>query len=146
MSVRRYRCHKGGQKGAKFTQSRAIRAVCRAFGSVSHRLLVFSSGFPLPLLALPLRTTLYHILAVSRLLSSRNLMVVDPLGHRFGKVRRLVVAASRHHKGLGLRPWFFRYSFAKIFLDLRDWRGFSCGNHAPSVARALVKPPTTTLN
>jgi ligand-binding SRPBCC domain-containing protein len=31
------------------------------------------------------------------------------------------------HKGWGLRLWFFRYSFAKIFLALRDWRGFSCG-------------------
>jgi hypothetical protein len=79
------------------------------------------------LLSLPLRTTLYHILAVSRLLSSRNLMVPDPLGHRFGKVRRLVVNQSGDHKGLRLRPWFLRYSFATIFLDRRDWRGFSCG-------------------
>src|SRR5947207_2452336 len=49
MSVSRYHCCEGGQKGAKFGQSRAIRAVCRAFGSDFHRLLVFSFLFPQPL-------------------------------------------------------------------------------------------------
>jgi len=117
----------GGQKRAKFGQSRAIRAVYRAFGSDFHRLLVFSSNFPLPLSALPLRTTLYHILAVSRLLSRTNLMVDIPLSQRLRKVRRLVVNQTSDHKGLGLRSWFFRYSFATISLALRDWRGFSCG-------------------
>jgi hypothetical protein len=33
----------GGKYDAKLSQSRALRAVYRAFGSVSHRLLVFSS-------------------------------------------------------------------------------------------------------
>jgi AraC-like DNA-binding protein len=28
---------------------------------------------------------------------------------------------------LRLRSWFLRYSFATISLDLRNWRGFSCG-------------------
>jgi hypothetical protein len=65
-----------------------------------------------PKLLLPLCTTLYHILAVSRLLSSTNLMVVDPPGHRFGKLRRLVVNQSKDHKVLGLWLWFLRYSFA----------------------------------
>src|ERR1035437_683415 len=55
-------------------------------------------------------------------------MVPDPLGHSFGKVRRLVVNQSGDHKGVGLRLWFLRYSCATISLDSRDWRGFSCGN------------------
>jgi len=38
-----YDSYQGGKSGAKFGQTRAIRAVCRAFGSVFHRLLVFSS-------------------------------------------------------------------------------------------------------
>src|SRR5580658_4561333 len=42
--------YEGGKNGTKLVQSRAIRAVCRAFGSVSHRLLVFSSKFSRPLL------------------------------------------------------------------------------------------------
>src|ERR1035438_405010 len=128
MSGSRENCHEGGQKGAKFGQSRAIRAVYRAFGSDFHRLLVFSSKLPRPLLPLPLRTTLYHILAVSRLLSRTNLMVDIPLLPRLGKVRRLVVNQTSDHKGWGLRTWFLRYSFATISLALRDWRGFSCGN------------------
>ena len=39
-----------------------------------------------------------------------------------------MVDHSSEHKGLGLRSWFFRYSFAKVFLDLGHWRGFPCGN------------------
>jgi hypothetical protein len=39
-----------------------------------------------------------------------------------------VVISFVNHKGLGLRFWFFRYSFAHIFLDVRDWRGICCGN------------------
>src|ERR1700676_2700076 len=128
-SVSYYDSNQGGQNGAKVVQTRAIRAVYRAYGSVFHRLLVFSSSFPRPLLSLPLRTTLYHILALSRLLSSRNLMVLHPLGHCFEKLRRLVVNQSGDHKGLRLCPWFLRYPFASIFLDLRDGRGFSCGNY-----------------
>jgi hypothetical protein len=38
------------------------------------------------------------------------------------------VNQTSDHKGLRLRSWFFRYSFATISLDPRDWRGFSCGN------------------
>jgi hypothetical protein len=38
-----YDCNEGGQINAKVGQTRAIRAVYRAFGSVSHRLLFFSS-------------------------------------------------------------------------------------------------------
>ena len=90
---------------------------------------------------IPLCTT---ILAVSRLLSSANLMVADPLGHRFGKLRRLVVNQSKDHKGLGLRHWFFRYSFATIFLDLGFWRGFSCGSFrldAPTGQAGRDSPP-----
>jgi hypothetical protein len=49
--------NKGGQSSAKFGQNRAIRAVCRAFGSVFHRLLFNSSSIPRPLTTL---TTLYH--------------------------------------------------------------------------------------
>ena len=128
MSGSRENCHEGGQKGAKFGQGRAIRAVYRAFGSDFHRLLVFSSKLPPTPPHLPLRTTLYHILAVSRLLSRTNLRVDIPLLPRWGKVRRLVVNQTSDHKGWGLRTWFFRYSFATISLDLRDWRGFSCGN------------------
>src|SRR4029077_299096 len=45
----------------------------------------------------PLSTTLYHILAVSRLLSSRNLQVHIPLIHEFRKSRRLVVNQFEHH-------------------------------------------------
>ena len=134
-SVSHHNSNEGGQSRAKFVQSLAIRAVYRTFGSVFHRLLVFSSCFPRSLLSLPLRTTFYHILAVSRLLSSRNLMVPDPLGHQFGKVRILVVNRSGDHKGLRLRPWFLRHSFATISLDRRDWRGFSCGNSG-SLARS----------
>jgi len=51
---------KGGQNSAKQSRTRAIRAVYRAFGSVFHRLLVFSSRIPRPLLFYPLCTTLYH--------------------------------------------------------------------------------------
>jgi hypothetical protein len=39
-----------------------------------------------------------------------------------------VVNQLSDHKRLRLRSWFFRYSFAEIFLASRDWRGFSCGN------------------
>jgi len=39
----RYNSNEGGKSGAKFGQTRAIRAVRRALGSVFHRLLVFSS-------------------------------------------------------------------------------------------------------
>jgi len=38
-----YDRNEGGKSGAKFGQTRAIRAVRRALGSVFHRLLVFSS-------------------------------------------------------------------------------------------------------
>lgn len=38
-----------------------------------------------------------------------------------------MVNHSNDHKGLRLRSWFLRYSFATILLDLRDQRGFSCG-------------------
>src|SRR5580704_6102085 len=120
MSGSRENCHEGGQKGAKFGQSRAIRAVYRAFGSDFHRLLVFSSKFPRPLLSLPLRTTLYHILAVSRLLSRTNLMVDIPLLPRLGKVRRLVVNQTSDHKGWGLRTWFFRHPSSLLFHPKQD--------------------------
>jgi hypothetical protein len=54
----------------------------------------------------------------------------------------LVVNPSGNHKGLRLLSWFFRYSFADISLDLRDWRGFSCGksgrNHFEDTDRNVV--------
>jgi len=86
-----YDGNKGGKSGAKVGQSRVVRAVCRAFGSVIHRLLVFSSSFPQVVSSWPLCTTLYHILALSRLLSSRNLRVYPPLRRSFWKIRVLVV-------------------------------------------------------
>src|SRR5258708_4125047 len=86
---------KGGKSSAKQGQSRAIRAVSRAFGSVSHRLLVFSSSVPRPLLCSPLCTTFYHILAVSRLLSRRNFKVGFPLLDPIQKIPALVVTNSR---------------------------------------------------
>ena len=49
--------YKGGKNGTKLGQTRAIRAVCRAFGSVFHRLLVFSSKLRT---ALTVLTTSYH--------------------------------------------------------------------------------------
>jgi hypothetical protein len=52
--------YQGGQNSAKQGRTRAIRAVYRAFGSVFHRLLVFSSKIPRTLLVPPLSTTLYH--------------------------------------------------------------------------------------
>src|ERR1700757_1997030 len=88
---RYYDSNHGGKSGAKFDQTWAIRAVCRAAGSDFHRLLDFSSYFPRTRLLSPLSTTLYHILAVSRLLSRRNLRVRYPLVRRFGKARSLVV-------------------------------------------------------
>src|SRR3954464_12960700 len=88
----------GGKSGAIHGQSRAIRAVCRAAGSDFHRLLDFSSSIPRPLPLVPLSTTLYHILAVSRLLSSRNLQVNDPLVHSFWKAPSLVVNHLEDHK------------------------------------------------
>src|SRR5579863_3470005 len=54
-----YDSYQGGENGAKLVQSQAIRAVCPAFGSVFHRLLVYSSQFPAALTAL---TTLFHFL------------------------------------------------------------------------------------
>ena len=70
--------------------------------------------------ALPLRTTLYHILAVSRLLSSRNLMVPSPtLAADSGKYEVLWLANQATTRGWVYGSWFFRYSFAQIFLDLR---------------------------
>src|SRR3954469_20326888 len=53
-----------------------------------------STALPL----VPLSTTLYHILAVSRLLSSRNLQVNDPLVHSFWKAPSLVVNHLEDHK------------------------------------------------
>jgi hypothetical protein len=38
-----YDSNEGGKSSAKFGQTRMVRAVCLAFGSVSHRLLVISS-------------------------------------------------------------------------------------------------------
>ncbi|HVI79958.1 MAG TPA: hypothetical protein VM715_17690, partial [Candidatus Acidoferrum sp.] len=58
----------------------------------------FSSRFPLTLLFSPLRTTFYHILAVSRLLSSRNLQVHDATNYRYGKPRIVVVNQLCDHK------------------------------------------------
>src|SRR5579871_5464072 len=92
-----YDCTKGGQNCTNSGQSRAIRAVFAAFGSVSHRLLVFSSWHPRTRLLLPLGSTFSHILAVSRLLSSRNLKVFTPLVQSPGKTRTLVVNQSSDH-------------------------------------------------
>jgi len=62
--------------------------------------LVFSSGFT----ALTCVTTSYHFvphLSCKSFIVKQKLDVVDPLGHRFGKVRRLVVAASGQPQGVG---------------------------------------------
>src|ERR1700691_4712870 len=120
-------CNEGGKSSTKYGQTRVVRAVCRAFGSVFHRLLFISFPFPRPQLSWPLCTTSYHILPVSRLLSSANLKVRYPLGERFGKVRVLVVNHKDDHNGLGLRSRFLRYLFAKILLAFRAPGGVSCG-------------------
>src|SRR5581483_456717 len=93
-------CHsnQGGKNGAKFGQTRAIRAVCRTAGSDFHRLLDFSSWLPRTLPLPPLSTTFYHILAVSRLLSSTNLRATRTFVHRFGKTRCLAVYPTADHK------------------------------------------------
>src|SRR5579862_2254931 len=83
--------HEGGKNCAIRGQTLVFRAVFRAFGSLFHRRLIFSSNFPPTLLTSPLRTTLYHILAVSRLLSSRNFEVWGLQGQCPGKARCLVV-------------------------------------------------------
>ena len=131
--ARTARIREGGKNGAKLGHCRAIRAVCRVAGSDFHRLLDFSSWLPQALTMPPLSTTLYHILPVSLLLSSRNLKVAVPLLHVLGKLQRLVVYQSSDHKGLLFTVLVFRYSFANIFLDLHDGRGVRCG-----------KPPRNT--
>src|SRR5580693_3965613 len=70
--------HQGGKNGAKQGQTRAFRAVCRAFGSVSHRLLVFSSKFPRPLLLSPLCATLYHDLNRKSFIVKQKLEGTNP--------------------------------------------------------------------
>src|SRR5579872_4499289 len=94
-----FHCHSnhGGKSNAKCGQPWVIRAVDRAFGSVSHRLLEFSSCFPRTPPPPPQSTTFSHILAVSRLLSSRNFEVRPSLGHRLEKLRRLVVNHRSDH-------------------------------------------------
>ena len=64
-----YDSYEGGKSGAKFGQTRSVRAVCRAFGSVSHRLLFYQLPVPTALLVL---TTPYHF--VPHL--SRKLLIV----------------------------------------------------------------------
>ena len=82
-SVRRYHSNEGGQKRAKFGQSSGDSGCSSCFWVGFPPAPRFQLPLPTSLLLLPLRTTLYHILAVSRLLSSRNLIVPIPLGHRF---------------------------------------------------------------
>ena len=98
----------------------------RSNSSVSGCLSCFWVGFPpaprFQLLAptkltdSPLSTTLYHILAVSRLLSSRNLQVNAPLMHRFRKARSLVVYQFEHHNHLCLRLGSFAILSLRFFL------------------------------
>jgi len=68
-------------------------------GRISTGSSKFSSSLPQALPPLPLSTTLYHILALSPLMSSRNLWVPVPLQHWFGKVRCLVVNFLVNYKG-----------------------------------------------
>src|SRR5579864_9155025 len=77
----------GGKSGAQVVQTRSFRAVYPALGSVSHRLLVSAPKLPIPLPICPLSTTFTHILSLSRLLSSINFEVADPLRHRPMKLR-----------------------------------------------------------
>src|ERR1700722_7271616 len=121
-------CYEGGKNRTKCDQAWVVRAVFRAFGSVSHRLLFISSRIPLLKSCLPLQPTLYPMLAVSPWLSSTNLKVEGLQKRRFGKVRSLVVNQSNDHKGLRFRFRFLRYSFAEIFLASRHQRGFPCAN------------------
>jgi len=51
------------------------------------------------------------------------------------------VNQTSDHKGLGLRSWFLRYSFATILLASRDWRGFSCGNSHSYFRRTNIAIP-----
>src|SRR6266446_7206893 len=107
--------NEGGKNGTKFGLFRSVGAVFRVSGSDFHRRLVFSSTCPRPKLLLPLCTTFDHILALSSLLSSRNLKVGLLLKCASGKARSLVANRKDHHNGLCLRFWFFRHTFAYFF-------------------------------
>ena len=72
-------------------------------GPISTGSSISSSWLPQTLPFVPLSATLYHILAVSLLLSRRNLKVRHSRVASPGKARGLVVNQSSDHKELGLR-------------------------------------------
>jgi hypothetical protein len=41
-------CREGGKNDAKSSETRVVRTICRALGSVSHRLLFIGFPFPRP--------------------------------------------------------------------------------------------------
>src|SRR5215472_15826662 len=85
------RMRNGGKSDRNRGQTRVIRAVVRVSGRVFHRLLDFSSCSHGLLPHLPLSTTITHILAVSRLLSRRNLKARTARVHHPAKVPVLAV-------------------------------------------------------
>ena len=66
-------------------------------------------------LLLPLCTTFDHILALSSLLSSRNLKVKLLPKCDLWKARYLATNREDHHNRLCLPFWFFRHAFAYFF-------------------------------